>query len=148
MGLFTEEDVNEVEKAVGEDFPYLKKEKKIKFIDGFFKGWKKAKKSKSELNFEQILGYLIAGIDNIPENFGKAFGTLVGDIEADYKEPERLLQRGYFEWIGRGINTVKAKPHLWTMIMRRLDKWKEKIKFEELTTEQRVNYGTLVANLK
>ena len=148
MGLFTEEDVKEVEKAVDEDFPYLKKEKKIKFIDGFFKGWKKAKKSKSELNFDEVLRFLIAGIDNAPDNYGKAFGTLVGDVEADYKEQERLLQRGYFEWIGRGINTIKAKPHLWTMIMRRLDKWKDKVKLEELTTEQRVNYGTLVANLK
>ena len=148
MGLFTDEDVQEVERAVGEDFPYLKKEKKVKFVDAFFKGWKKAKKSKSELNFDQILRFLIGGIDNAPENFGVAFGTLIGDIEADYKEPERLLQRGYFEWIDRGINTVKSKPHLWTMIMKRLDKWKDKIKLEELTSAQRLIYGTLVANLK
>ena len=148
MGLFTEEDVKEVDKAVEEDFPYLKKEKRIKFVDGFFKGWRKAKKSKSELNFDQILRFLLAGIDDDSVNFGKAFGTLIGDIEADYKEPERILHRGYFEWIDRGINIVKSKPHLWTMIMRRLDKWKDKIKLEELTPEQRLIYGTLVANLK
>ena len=148
MGIFTDEDVDEVERAVEEDFPYLKKDKKTKFVDGFFKGWKESKKSKSELNFEEILRFLTAGIDNAPDNYGKAFGTLVGDIEADYKEPERLLERGYFEWIDRSINMVKAKPHLWTMVMKRIDKWKEKIKLEELTTIQRINYGTLVANLK
>lgn len=148
MGLFTDEDVEEVDRAVEGDFPYLKKDKKIKFVDGFFKGWSKAKKSKSELNFDQILRYLVAGIDNEPDNYGKAFGTLIGDIEADYKEPERLLQRGYFEWIDRGINSVKSKPHFWTMVMKRVDKWKDKIKLEELTTLQRINYGTLVANLK
>ena len=148
MGLFTDEDVQEVDRAVDEDFPYLKKDKKTKFVGGFFKGWKNAKKSKSELNFDVILRFLGEGIDNSPESYGKAFGTLIGDIEADYKEPERLLQRGYFEWIDRSINMVKPKPHLWTMVMKRLDKWKEKIKFEELTSAQRLVYGTLVANLK
>ena len=92
--------------------------------------------------------FLVGGIDNAPDNYGKAFGTLIGDIESDYKEPERLLQRGYFEWIDRGINMVKSKPHLWTMVMKRIDTWKDKIKLEELTAVQRVNYGTLIANLK
>lgn len=148
MGIFTDADVDEVEKAADGDFPYLKKDKKTKFIEGFFEGWKKAKKSKSELNFDQILNFLMLGIDNAPDNYGKAFGTLIGDIEADYKEPERLLQRGYFEWLDKSTNVVKSKSHLWTMAMKRIDKWKGKIKLEELTTAERINYGTLVANLK
>ena len=148
MGLFTDADVEEVGRVIDEDFPYLKKDKKAKFVEGFFKGWKKAKSSKSELNFDQIMRFLTAGIDNAPDNYGKAFGTLIGDIESDYKEPERLLQHGYFEWIDRGINTVKSKPHLWTMVMKRMDKWKGRIKLEELTSQQRLYYGTLIANLK
>ena len=47
MGIFTEEDVKEVERAVDEDFPYLKKDKRLHFIEGFWEGWKKAKKLKS-----------------------------------------------------------------------------------------------------
>ncbi len=150
MGLISDKDVNEAKEALDLDFPYLKENRKKEFLDAFFEAWKKAKKSESELSLQQIYDYLNYGIENDPENFGKAFGTLVRDVESKYKNPEGLLQAGYFEWIISCINLLKIKlaPHFYQMVLRRLDIWKDKIKLEELSPQEKANYGNLLFMLK
>lgn len=150
MGIITDEDAQEAEQDVELDFPFIKKDKKNQFLIGFVDAWKKSKKSNRNPSTELILRYLNEGIELNPENFGRAFGCLIGIIESYYAKPEDLLKQGNFEWVIRSVNTLKAKPepHFYKMSMQRIDKLKNLIKLGELTQEQRESLGTLIANLK
>ena len=156
MGLITDKDVNEAKDAVDMDFPSLKKEKKFEFIDNFYREWRGAKNTKPStskkaeppLTFGQVIQFLKEGIENNPKNFGRALGTLVGNIESNYKAPDKMLQRGYFEWIAGGTNVLKNKPHIRQMVYTRLDTWKNRIKLEELTTEQKKIHGMFLIMLQ
>ena len=160
MGLITDKDVEEAEQAVNLDVPYLKKDKKIDFLNGFVEAWRKTRKSGPslgpQLNKEtpkgltpqEILRYLNDGIEKEALNYGRAFGTLVGTIEFFYKNPENLFRQGSFEWVVIGINAVKPKPHFYQMAMQRFDVLSNRIKLEQLTAEQRKIYGAIITNLK
>lgn len=148
MGIITDKDANEAEEAVDLDFPYIKKSDKYEFLQCFVEAWRKSKSGKFDITSQDVLKYLNAGIENDPENFGKAFGVLLGSIEFNSKEPEKFLQPSVYEWIVLEINALKSKPHFYLIAMKRIDALSEKIKLEELTQEQRKSFGTLIANLK
>ena len=95
MGTLTDKDANETEEAVDLDFPYIKKNNKYKFLQCFVDVCRKSNSGKSDITCQDILKYLNAGIENNPENFGRASGVLVGSIEFNSKEPENFCSPAF-----------------------------------------------------
>ena len=160
MGIFSDDDVNDAEKLVGEEAG------RIQFLRGFENGWKEVKRQKFEggrsqeeikdmahfmgLSIEYFLSELKQYKADYLEKNPLQFGFRLGHIVATLRFHPPIILRLKPDEIVQLINALKESyPKYYNFLVARFQKWNKKVRtqLKILEPPQIGNYKYLIKQL-
>ncbi|MBI2542317.1 hypothetical protein HYV80_06415 [Candidatus Woesearchaeota archaeon] len=141
MGLFSDHDINEAERALGALQPPIDRETKILILRGFEKGWKALGDISGNIHYDESIREQVITLRNEatrikvenltkkPFDFGYILGCLIGTLRF---HPTSLLKYGdkrFLKKLSRSINSLRKISPIHDLVIRYLREWQEWIVF-------------------